>query len=196
MSTDPSHGPPAGGDDLAARVGDATRRLELEDPDQGLPLAERVINRAVEILGVGLLAGILGIIFTNAVTRYALNYSLIWGEEVVIGLVPWLAMTGLFLSVRRRQMIRIDFFLERFPVTREARTGDPCRPARRADARLARLARVRLRQHVRRRPDTLSQVAQGAVHLGFVAWFGRGRHRLHRRRMARAAQAMTKERAR
>ena len=117
MSTDPSHGPPAGGDDLAARVGDATRRLELEDPDQGLPLAERVINRAVEILGVGLLAGILGIIFTNAVTRYALNYSLIWGEEVVIGLVPWLAMTGLFLSVRRRQMIRIDFFLERFPVT-------------------------------------------------------------------------------
>jgi TRAP-type C4-dicarboxylate transport system permease small subunit len=28
--------------------------------------------------------------------------------------VPWLAVTGLFLSVRRRQMIRIDFFLERF----------------------------------------------------------------------------------
>ena len=55
MSTDPSHGPPAGDDDLAARVGDATRRLELEDPDRGLPLADRVINRAVEILGVGLL---------------------------------------------------------------------------------------------------------------------------------------------
>jgi TRAP-type C4-dicarboxylate transport system permease small subunit len=107
----------AGSDeDLAARVGDATRRLELDDPDQGLPLAERVINRAVEILGVGLLAVILAIIFTNAVTRYALNYSLIWGEEVVIGLVPWLAVTGLFLSVRRRQMIRIDFFLERVPV--------------------------------------------------------------------------------
>jgi TRAP-type C4-dicarboxylate transport system permease small subunit len=32
---------------------------------------------------------------------------------VVISLVPWLAVTGLFLSVRRRQMIRIEFFLGR-----------------------------------------------------------------------------------
>ena len=118
VSIQPSRARPSAGsdEDLAARVGDATRRLELDDPDQGLPFAERVINRAVEILGVGLLAGSLAIIFTNAVTRYALNYSLIWGEEVVIGLVPWLAVTGLFLSVRRRQMIRIDFFLERVPV--------------------------------------------------------------------------------
>ena len=35
--------------------------------------------------------------------------------EVVISLVPWLAVTGLFLSVRRRQMIRIEFFLDKFP---------------------------------------------------------------------------------
>jgi TRAP-type C4-dicarboxylate transport system permease small subunit len=102
-------------DELAARVGAATRRLELEDPDRGLPLIDRVINRAVELLGVGLLAGILAIVFTNAVTRYSLNYSFIWAEEVVIGLVPWLAVTGLFLSVRRRQMIRIEFFLEKCP---------------------------------------------------------------------------------
>jgi TRAP-type C4-dicarboxylate transport system permease small subunit len=102
-------------DGLAARVGAATRQLELEDPDRGLPLAERVINRAVELLGVGLLAGILAIIFLNALTRYALNYSFIWAEEVVIGVVPWLAVTGLFLSVRRRQMIQIEFFLEKFP---------------------------------------------------------------------------------
>ena len=39
----------------------------------------------------------------------------------MIGLVPWLAMTGLFLSVRRRQMIRIEFFLEKFPPPRGAR---------------------------------------------------------------------------
>jgi TRAP-type C4-dicarboxylate transport system permease small subunit len=116
---DPGHARPSavGDADLAERVGIATRRLELDDPDRGLPLAERVINRAVELLGVGLLAGILAIIFTNAVTRYALNYSFIWGEEVVIGLVPWLAVTGLFLSVRRRQTIRIEFFLEKFPPT-------------------------------------------------------------------------------
>ena len=101
--------------DLAARIGAASRRQELLDPDEGLPAAERVINRAAEVLGVGLLGGILTIVFTNALIRYALDTSLIWAEEVVISLVPWLAVTGLFLSVRRRQMIRIEFFLDRFP---------------------------------------------------------------------------------
>ena len=101
--------------DLAARVGAATRRLELDDPDGSLPLGERVINRTVELLGVGLLGGMLAIVFANALTRYALNHSFVWAEEVVIGLVPWLAMTGLFLSVRRRQMIRIEYFREKFP---------------------------------------------------------------------------------
>ena len=100
---------------LGAQVAAASRRLELEDPDRGLGLADRVVNRAVELVGVSLLAGILAIIFINALTRYALNYSFIWAEEVVIGLVPWLAVTGLFLSVRRRQMIQIEFFLEKFP---------------------------------------------------------------------------------
>ena len=103
------------GRDLAARIGAASRRHELLDPDQGLPAVERVINRAAEVLGVGLLGGILAIVFTNALIRYVLDTSFVWAEEVVISLVPWLAVTGLFLSVRRRQMIRIEFFLDRFP---------------------------------------------------------------------------------
>jgi TRAP-type C4-dicarboxylate transport system permease small subunit len=113
----PDGRPPAGAERavLAARVGEASRRLELDDPDRGLPLADRIVNRAVELVGVSLLAGILAIIFVNALTRYALNYSFIWAEEVVIGLVPWLAVTGLFLSVRRRRMIQIEFFLGKFP---------------------------------------------------------------------------------
>jgi TRAP-type transport system small permease protein len=101
--------------DLAARIGAASRRQELEDPDRDLPLLERVVNRAVEILGVGLLGGMLAIVFANALSRYLLNHSFVWAEEVVISLVPWLALTGLFLSVRRRQMIRIEFFLDKFP---------------------------------------------------------------------------------
>jgi TRAP-type transport system small permease protein len=118
----PDGRPPAGAEragsaeeGLAARVGEASRRLELEDPDRGLPLTDRIVNRAVELVGVSLLAGILAIIFVNALTRYVLNYSFIWAEEVVIGLVPWLAVTGLFLSVRRRRMIQIEFFLDKFP---------------------------------------------------------------------------------
>jgi TRAP-type C4-dicarboxylate transport system permease small subunit len=98
---------------LAERIGAVSRQHELADPDRDLPLADRLINRAAELLGVGLLGGILAIVFANALSRYALNYSFVWAEEVVISLVPWLAVTGLFLSVRRRQMIRIEFFVDR-----------------------------------------------------------------------------------
>ena len=107
--------PPRAGQDLAERIGAVSRQQELQDPDRALPLADRVVNRAVELLGVGLLGGIFAIVLVNALSRYALNHSFVWAEEVVISLVPWLAVTGLFLSVRRRQMIRIEFFLEKFP---------------------------------------------------------------------------------
>ena len=107
--------PPRAGQDLAERIGVVSRQQELQDPDRALPLADRVVNRAVELLGVGLLGGIFAIVLVNALSRYALNHSFVWAEEVVISLVPWLAVTGLFLSVRRRQMIRIEFFLEKFP---------------------------------------------------------------------------------
>jgi TRAP-type C4-dicarboxylate transport system permease small subunit len=109
-------GPAPGAEpDLAERIGAVSRQHELADPDRDLPRAERVINRAAELLGVGLLGGMLAIVLVNALARYAINYSFVWAEEVVISLVPWLAVTGLFLSVRRRQMIRVEFFLERFP---------------------------------------------------------------------------------
>jgi len=102
--------------DLAQRIGEASRQQELRDPDRALPLLDRVVNRTAEIFGVTVLGGLLAIVFANALSRYALNYSLVWAEEVVISMVPWLAMAGLFLSVRRRQMIRVEFFLARLPM--------------------------------------------------------------------------------
>ena len=191
----PNRRPPDGVDQatsregLGAQVAAASRRLELEDPDRGQPLADRVVNRAVELVGVSLLAGILAIIFINALTRYALNYSFIWAEEVVIGLVPWLAVTGLFLSVRRRQMIQIEFFLEKFP------PAGPRPPATLADLLgavvLAWLAWLgfELCRHLWRRPDALSRAAQGPIHIRHVARLGRGRTRLRSRRLARVARA-------
>ena len=103
-------------DGLAERIGQASRQQELEDPDRALPFLDRVINRAAELFGIAVLGGLLAIVFANALSRYALNYSFVWAEEVVISMVPWLAMAGLFLSVRRRQMIRIEFFLGRLPL--------------------------------------------------------------------------------
>jgi len=101
---------------LAEQIGEATRHMELRNPDEGLPLVDRLVNHFVEIVGVSVLVAIVLVIFVNAVGRYALNYSFIWAEEMVQMSMPWLAMTGVFLSVRRGTMIRIDFFFEKIPV--------------------------------------------------------------------------------
>jgi TRAP-type transport system small permease protein len=106
---------PEASDDLAARVAAAGRRQELLDPDLGLPRVDVVVNRIAEALGVALLAAVVLIVFVNAAARYLVDTSIIWAEEVVLGLVPWLAMVGLFLAIRRRTMIRIDYFFNRFP---------------------------------------------------------------------------------
>jgi len=117
MSSDPvsrtgSEG--ASPDNLSEQIAEATRHQELADPDQGLPFLDRAVNRVVEIIGGGVLCTIVGTIFVNAVSRYAFNYSFNWVEELVIYLTPWLAMTGLFLAIRRGTMIRIEYFYEKF----------------------------------------------------------------------------------
>ena len=103
------------GEGLAGRIAEASRRQELRDPDEGLGFVDRAVNRVAEIIGISALAVIVLTIFANAVGRYAFNWSIIWAEELVLLLVPWLAMTGVFLSVRRGTMIRIEYFFEKLP---------------------------------------------------------------------------------
>ncbi|NNK79494.1 MAG: TRAP transporter small permease [Litoreibacter sp.] len=103
----------AGG--IAAKIDETARRMELSDPDADLPVADRIINRIVEIIGVSALVAMVAVIFANATSRYLLNYSFSWAEEMVQMSMPWLAMTGVFLSVRRGTMIRIDFFFQKIP---------------------------------------------------------------------------------
>jgi TRAP-type C4-dicarboxylate transport system permease small subunit len=101
------------GEDLAARIGEASRQLELQDPDLETTPLDRAINRMVDLVAFGLLSSILLIVFANAFSRYILRNPLPWASEVVLALMPWLAMVGLFLSVRRRRMIRITFLIEK-----------------------------------------------------------------------------------
>ena len=102
-------------ENLAEQIGEAARHMELRDPDEGASLADRLANRMVEVVGVSVLVAMVLIIFVNAVCRYTIDYSFIWAEEMVQMAMPWLAMTGVFLSVRRGTIIRIDFFFERIP---------------------------------------------------------------------------------
>lgn len=101
---------------LSEKIDDANKRLELLNPDEGLGLADRCVNRLVEAVGVSVLVTIVVVIFANAFSRYVLNYSFSWAEELVQMSMPWLAMTGVFLSVRRGTMIKIDYFFKKIPL--------------------------------------------------------------------------------
>jgi TRAP-type C4-dicarboxylate transport system permease small subunit len=103
----PVNAPP---ESLADQVGQLNQSMELADPDWGASAFDRWINRMVEAIGVAVLATIAFLVFANAAGRYLANSPIIWAEELVIALIPWLAMTGVFLSVRRRQLIRLGYY--------------------------------------------------------------------------------------
>jgi TRAP-type C4-dicarboxylate transport system permease small subunit len=111
--------PDTGQSDLAKAVDAAARAADLGVHDDGAGRFGRAINRAAEAAGVAVLATIVLIVFFNAVGRYAFRYTFIWGDELVLSLLPWLGMLGMFLSIRRRQVIRIEYFVQsRAPVLR------------------------------------------------------------------------------
>lgn len=113
MSNSDDNGPGPGS--VAEEIDSTARRLELSNPDHGLGRIDRAINGVVELIGVLALTSIVAVVFANATSRYLLGGSFSWGEEMVQMTIPWLAMTGVFLSVRRGTMIRIDFFIEKMP---------------------------------------------------------------------------------
>src|SRR5690606_15399552 len=76
-------------------------------------VVDKWLNGVVEFLGVAVLVAITLLVFANAFLRYTFNSGIIWADEIVIALVPWLAMLGMFLSVRRREIIRIGFLIDR-----------------------------------------------------------------------------------
>ena len=113
----PSDRAPEVSDDknLADQVGQAAQDMELADPDAGASAIDRWINRIAEVIGVTTLASIVLLVFANAAGRYLWATPIIWAEELVIAIIPWLAMSGVFISVRRRRVIRLDYFVAGLP---------------------------------------------------------------------------------
>lgn len=103
------------GASVAQQISDSSTQMELGDPDAGLGRADRAINRIVELIGVIAMVAIVSVVFANATSRYLLGHSFSWAEEMVQMTIPWLAMAGVFLSIRRGTVIRIDFFYEKMP---------------------------------------------------------------------------------
>jgi len=99
-------------DDLARAITKASIEAELSTTVDETGI-DKWINSVVEFFGVVVLLAITLLVFANAALRYTFNFGIIWADEVVIALVPWLAMLGMFLSVRRREIIRIGSLVDR-----------------------------------------------------------------------------------
>jgi TRAP-type C4-dicarboxylate transport system permease small subunit len=99
--------------DIDVTADDVLSEFELGQ-HQGENIIERVVDGVVGFIGVAILLTITGLVFGNATTRYALNFTVIWADELIVALIPWLAMCGMYLSIRQRQLIRIEYFLAMF----------------------------------------------------------------------------------
>lgn len=129
MSTDrePPHPEPATDDDsltdddLLSKVADtAPPELEATTPPSKF-LVVRIVDRTVEMLAALTLAAITVIMFANAFSRYLLNSPFGWAEEIVTGLLLWLVMFGLFIGIRRRDLIIIRVLVGRFRLRNQVR---------------------------------------------------------------------------
>jgi TRAP-type C4-dicarboxylate transport system permease small subunit len=93
---------------------EALRTIELRDAGEGT-LIERIVDGVIGAVGAACILSMTMLVFCNALSRYLFSNSFIWADEIIVSLMPWLAMSGVYLSIRRRDMIRIDYFVEKLP---------------------------------------------------------------------------------
>lgn len=65
---------------------------------------------------VGLMLGVsVLLVFTDAVLRTTVGYSIFWIQEIILYLVIWSTFMGAALAVRKGEHIQVTFILERLP---------------------------------------------------------------------------------
>jgi len=66
-------------EDLAQQIEEASRAADFLEYDEGLGRFDRTINTIAEIAGVLIFVTIVGLVFLNALGRYALGFTFVWG---------------------------------------------------------------------------------------------------------------------
>lgn len=67
-------------------------------------------NRAIIFIMMAIMATL---VFTNVITRYVFNFSIIWAEEVSQYLMIWIAYLGAGLALRQGRHVAIEIFQDR-----------------------------------------------------------------------------------
>lgn len=75
----------------------------------------RRLDGAADGLLAGLGAGLVALVLVSVFCRYVLNQSLSWSDEVVRYLFVWFTLFGAAVTLREREHIRVEYFVERLP---------------------------------------------------------------------------------
>lgn len=78
---------------------------------------KRLFEQFEEILGAGLLAVMAVLAFLNVLTRYLIQYSFAFTEEIEVALLVWLTMLGAAAGFRRSMHLGFNFLAGRFPAS-------------------------------------------------------------------------------
>jgi TRAP-type C4-dicarboxylate transport system permease small subunit len=85
--------------------------LSNEEPEPFRPRS--FADGVAEALAVVMLVLVTVLLLANALGRYLLSAPLPWAEEVATSLVVWLSMLGMFITARRREIIRVRSFMQK-----------------------------------------------------------------------------------
>jgi len=94
--------------------------LPVEVPDPSAPYEATVVPLAIEDWLTVIVMGLLALItFANVLVRYFTNESFAWTEEFSVFLMIVLALVAGSASVARNRQIRIEFFADSGPESRQ-----------------------------------------------------------------------------
>lgn len=69
-------------------------------------------NRGIVVIMMSVMAAL---VFTNVITRYIFNFSIIWAEEVSQYLMIWITYLGAGLALREGRHVAVEIFQDRLP---------------------------------------------------------------------------------
>ncbi len=91
---------------------DARTLTEASGP---LAVLERAFVRVNQWLVVALMGSMAVLVFINVVTRYLMNYSIIWVEELTQYQMIWVAYLGAGLALREGRHVAVETFQDLLP---------------------------------------------------------------------------------
>lgn len=82
-------------------------------------ILDRHVARLVDALAIFILVFLVAMIFASVLSRYVLNFSLAWAEELAGLSFVWLTMLGSVTAMRKRSHMAINFLLDRLPPAKQ-----------------------------------------------------------------------------